>query len=62
MIKLKVSYETEQELADFLKGIRHNVGKIKVSTEQKGRYKRAYIDIHEQRAKPERTAGKSKSE
>lgn len=51
MIKLKVSYETEKELADFLRGIRHNVGKIKVSTEQKGRYKRAYIDIHEARTK-----------
>lgn len=45
MIKLKVSYETEKELADFLKGIRNMVTKVKVSTEQKGRYKRAYIDL-----------------
>lgn len=45
MIKLKVSYENEQELADFLKGTRNMVTKVKVSTEQKGRYKRAYIDL-----------------
>lgn len=62
MIKLKVSYENEKEFADFLKGIRYNVGKIKVSTEQKGKYKRAYIDIHEQRAKPERTTRNQKNE
>lgn len=45
MIKLKVSYENEKEFADFLKDIRDMVSRVKVSTEQKGQYKRAYIDL-----------------
>lgn len=45
MIKLKVSYENEKEFADFLKDIRYMVSRVKVSSEQKGQYKRAYIDL-----------------
>lgn len=45
MIKLKVSYENEKEFAEFLKDIRDIISRVKVSSEQKGRYKRAYIDL-----------------
>ena len=46
MLKIRILYEDDKALTDFLKKIHDNVSKVKISTEQKGRYKRAYIEIY----------------
>lgn len=45
MIKLKVSYEEPAELTEFVSYLGGKVARLKIAKEQKGRYKRAYIDI-----------------
>jgi len=45
MIKLKVSYENEEELKKFLSLIQKKIDKIKVSKNNKGQYKKAYITM-----------------
>lgn len=46
MLKLKVSYQDEQELNDFLKLLpEHFVLSVKVPEKQKGPYTRAYIEL-----------------
>lgn len=42
-IKIKVSYESPQELQEILKRLEPMLLSYKVSKEQEGRYKRAYI-------------------
>lgn len=45
MIRLKVSYEDPGELVDFVTMLGDKVVRLKSAKEQKGKYKRAYIDI-----------------
>jgi len=45
MIKLKVSYENEEELKKFLALIQDKTSKIKLSKNTKGQYKKAYITM-----------------
>lgn len=44
-IKIKVSYETPQELQEVLKRIEPILLSCKVPKGQEGRFKRAYIDL-----------------
>lgn len=45
MIKIKVSYESEEELKEFLSLIQDKASKIKLSKNNKGQYKKAYITM-----------------
>lgn len=45
MIKIKVSYEDEKELKDFLNLIHSKIKKVKIMHNSKGKYKKAYIII-----------------
>lgn len=45
MIKLKVSYENEEELKHFLLIIKDKTKNIKISKNNDGRFKKAYIII-----------------
>ena len=47
MIKIKVSYEKDEELNKFLLLIQDKTNKIKLSKNEKGRYKKAYIIMKE---------------
>ena len=44
-IKIKVSYESPQELQEVLKRLKPILLSCKVPKLQEGRYKRAYIDL-----------------
>ena len=43
MIKIKVSYQNQEEVDKFLLMIGNNVKQIKLSKNDKGRFKKAYI-------------------
>lgn len=45
MIKIKVSYENEEELKRLLSLIYDKTSKIKLSKNDQGRYKKAYIEL-----------------
>lgn len=45
MVKLKISYENNEELIDFLKMIKANIYKIKKSNNKKGKYKKIYVEL-----------------
>lgn len=45
MLRLKVSYEDPKELVEFVSMMGNRVVRLKCAKEQKGRYKRAYIDL-----------------
>ncbi len=45
MIKVKVSYERREELDYVLKKLRPNMKRWKTAGKQKGKFKRAYIDL-----------------
>lgn len=45
MVKLRVSYETEDEVYKVLVLLGSAAKKIKLPPERKGKYKRAYIDL-----------------
>lgn len=45
MIKIKISYENDEELKKFLSLIQDKTDKIKLSKNVKGQYKKAYITI-----------------
>lgn len=45
MIKIKVSYESQQELDRVVKLLKPVLISYKVSKSQQGRYKKAYIDV-----------------
>lgn len=47
-VKIKVSYESPEELQDILKRLAPMVQKCKASKGQEGRYKKAYIVLKEQ--------------
>ena len=47
MIKIKVSYENEKELNEFLNLIYCKIKKIKIMHNSKGKYKKAYVIIKE---------------
>lgn len=47
MIKIKVSYENIQEFRDFMKLIKGNTEHVKLSKNDKGQYKKAYITMKE---------------
>jgi hypothetical protein len=47
MIKIKVSYENEQELKNFIQLIQKHTKKVKISKNDKGQYKKAYITMKE---------------
>lgn len=49
-IKIKVSYETDNELEHMKEILQGHISKLKVAKKQEGRFKNAYIEI----------AGKSK--
>lgn len=65
-VKIRISYETEEELAGIVRLLSPVMKSYRISRDQKGRYKRAYAELEprakpgrterEQRAKPERTA------
>lgn len=44
-IKIKVSYESPQELQEVLKRLKPILLSCKIPKVQEGRYKRAYIDL-----------------
>lgn len=48
MVRIKISYERQEELQAVLKSIRGTPVRIKVPKQQKGRFKRAYITIGSQ--------------
>lgn len=56
-VKIRVSYESPEELQDILKRLAPMVQKCKASKGQKGRYKKAYIVLKEQ-SNSGRTPGK----
>lgn len=45
MIRLKVSYENEKELKNFLLFIKSITKGIKLANNDKGRFKKAYVDL-----------------
>lgn len=45
MVKLKVSYENMAELAKVMVLLGGAAKSVKLSPEQKGKYKRAYVDL-----------------
>lgn len=45
MIKVKVSYERREELDYILKKLQPNMKRWKIAGKQKGKFKRAYIDL-----------------
>ena len=45
MIKLKVSYENIQEFRDFMKLIEGKTEQVKLSKNNNGQYKKAYITM-----------------
>ena len=47
MVRLKITYETDQELNDILKIIKKKTVKTKIPENQKGRFRKAYIFIAE---------------
>lgn len=54
-IRLKVSYEEPEELRHLLERIRPDVKSWKVARNREGRFKKAYIELHETGAKRENT-------
>jgi len=46
-VKIKVSYETSQELARVLKVLKLITSTYKIAKSQEGRFKKAYISIKE---------------
>ena len=53
MVKIKVSYERPEELKQLLDRLRPDVKTWKVSGNQEGRFKKAYIELVEPRTKQE---------
>lgn len=45
MVKIKVSYEHESELYKLKRRLEPNVKSVKKSNNQRGRYKKAYIEL-----------------
>ena len=47
MVRLKITYETDQELNDILQILKKKTVKTKIPENQKGRFRKAYIFIAE---------------
>jgi len=47
MVKIKVSYERPEELKRILDRLRPEVKSLKVSRNQAGQFKKAYIEVKE---------------
>lgn len=47
MIKIKVSYQDQEELERLLSLLKDSTDKVKLSKNDKGQYKKAYITIKE---------------
>ena len=47
MVRLKITYETDQELNDILQILKKKTVKTKIPENQKGRFRKAYIFIGE---------------
>lgn len=45
MIKIKVSYQDQKELDHFIKMINNDIAKVKLSKNDKGQFKKAYITM-----------------
>lgn len=45
MLKTKVSYQDKKELEQFLKANETNIDKVKLSKNDKGQFKKAYITM-----------------
>lgn len=43
MIKIKISYENEEELEKFLQLVKDKTAKVKISRNSNGQFKKAYI-------------------
>lgn len=43
--KIRISYKTPEELQEILEHLKPIIGKIKVASEKKGSYERAYVDV-----------------
>lgn len=56
MVKIKVSYENKEELERVLKHFKGHIKKWKVSNNEVGRFKKAYIELsNEPRENPEKS-------
>lgn len=52
MVKLRISYENQQELKKVLEKLGLDAKNIKIARKQEGKYKRAYVEL-EAVTKPE---------
>lgn len=43
--KIRISYETPEELQEILQHLKPITGKLKMASEKKGGYDRVYIDV-----------------
>ena len=50
MVKIKVSYEHESELYKLKRRLEPNVKSVKKSSNQRGRFKKAYIELNNMHA------------
>ena len=48
MVRITVSYEQKEELQKILEQLRPDIKRWKVAKNQKGRFKKAYIDMKEE--------------
>ena len=51
MIKLKVSYEREEELLELKKDLRFKIDKFKKSNNNDGHFKKAYIILKDKKTR-----------
>lgn len=54
-IKIRVSYSTEEELAEVIRLLSPVLGEVKVQP-QKGQYRRAYISLRNTKVEPQKTS------
>lgn len=45
MVKLRISYENQQELKKVLEKLGNNIKCVKIPQKQEGKYKRAYVEL-----------------
>ena len=45
MVKIRISYETPEELAEVLKRLQPVIKSCKVAKNKDGRYKKAYVEL-----------------
>lgn len=52
-VKIKISYNTDQELQGVVKLLSPALESCKISRNREGRYKKAYIELDDKRIRPE---------